>query len=769
MQIGVVGRSEEAENGRSASNRLHATKGRMKGSTSDSDAPLRVPVPFLKWAGGKSIIADKVIQRLGPIPDGGTYFESFLGGGAVFFRFRPPRAVLLDSNVVLIRTYRVVKDLTEALIEELQNLPAPATKQRFEDRREDFNALLPVPSADASLGRDDVRRAALMIWLNHTGYNGLYRVNQDGKYNVPYGYAEKPFIFDSDNLRAASAALKRSDVKLIADDYAVVLALTKPGDVLYFDPPYHPPEDTPGFTSYTQEGFGPLDQERLAAVVQRLIEKGCRPVVSNSLNPNIQELYIGLRQDPVLVSRAINCVGTKRGKVPELLIYPKSRTTLHAQWDKVIEECGFGLDGHATFEVTSRRVSDITHKQPRLIAKMDSREELPYSLASKHYFVLPVTERKYALVPGEGYHNLEDPNATPKSYEAARQVPVTVALKAGESAAIQTALYSGLLEEVVGVPRLRPTLHNDMIRLKGTRIHYGNAWSLAINGAQVEVDAGFENHEEFFLFECKNWYRGQLRNFNVRQLFFPQIRALNDLRAAGRDWKVRCFFLNVEPDTSIYRFWEYAFHDDHDYSSMYNVAQSAYELVQRRGRQPPQLLEQLASIAAVKTDYIPQANDPTKVLALLQGVAEGYNTVPDVAARFRFDPRQSHYYGEAAEEIGLLERTHGGLFSLTGEGAKIAALRTDEATHALIEQIFTLPVFHEIAAAAIRSKKSVVDSEALLVILKACSKGRYNETTLHRRSQSVARWVNWIGETTGTIRVRPAPRIRPELRSLDSY
>lgn len=741
----------------------------MQTLDSSGGTSTRVPVPFLKWAGGKSVIADRIIKRLGPIPADSTYFEPFIGGGAVFFRLRPARAVILDSNVVLIRTYRVVKERVEALIQELRNIPPPRSIEDFEERRVEFNDLLPAPPGAGELNRKDVRRAALMIWLNHTCFNGLYRVNQGGKFNVPYGYAERPFIYDPDNLRAASGALNQSEAKLVAGDYATVLALAKVDDRLYFDPPYHPPEDTPGFTSYTSEGFGPADQERLASVVQRLIERGCRPVVSNSLNPNIQELYIGLKQDPVLVPRAINCVGTKRGRVPELLIYPRSRTTLHAQWDKIVEVCGFGLDGHSTFEVTSDRVGKISGKQPRLIAKMDSREELPYTLASKHYFVLPVTARKYAIVPGEGYHDLEDPGAAPHVFHAQRQVPVTVALKAGESAAIQTALYSGLLEEVVGVPRLRPTLHNDMLRLKDTTIRYGDAWSLKINGAQVEVDAGFENHEEFFLFECKNWYRGQLRNFNVRQLFFPQLQALNDLRSRGLDWRVRCFFLNIEPDTSVYRFWEYGFSDIHDYSSMSCLNHSAYRLVQTGESLPPQLLDSLASIPAVQTNYIPQANDPTKLLALVQGVAEGFNTVPEIAARFRFDPRQSHYYGEAAEEIGLLERTHGGRFSLTAAGLEIAGLQTDRATHALIERVFTLPVFHEIAATAIRGKTTVLNTESLLPILRRCSGGRYNETTLHRRLQSVARWVNWIGETTGTIRVRSVPQVSPKALSLESF
>jgi hypothetical protein len=308
-----------------------------------------------------------------------------------------------------------------------------------------------------------------------------------------------------------------------------------------------------------------------------------------------------------------------------------------------------------------------------------------------------------------------------------------------------------------------------MVRLMDTQIRYDDAWTLDIDGAQVEVDAGFENHEEFFIFECKNWYRGQLRDFNIRQLFFPQLHALNMLHADGRNWRVRCFFLNIEPDTSTYRFWEYAFADAHDYSSMGLLKRSAYRLVQDKSSSPSRLLDQFAQVPLARTKYIPQANDPNKLLALIQGIAEGYDTVDEIADRMKFDPRQSNYYGEAAEELGLIDRGHGGRFALTGTGSDVARLQTDAATHALIERIFTLPVFHEIAETSVKEKKTVLDTDSLLPILKRSAKRRYNDTTLHRRVQCVARWVNWIGETTGTIRVRTTPKIRPELRTLDTY
>lgn len=725
----------------------------------------RVAVPFLKWAGGKSLTAGKIISRLGRIPPDAYYFEAFLGGGAVFFKLRPKNAVLIDSNLVLIRTWEVVKQNVEELIARLEEIPAPANKREFNAKRNEFNDLLPPP--DGQLNSEDFERAALLIWLNHTCYNGLFRVNREGKFNVPFGYYNRPFIFRADNLRAASQTLNAANAKLIPGDYSIVLDLAKRGDVLYFDPPYHPLGSTSNFTEYTSEGFGLNDQEKLASIVKTLIQRGCHPVVSNSSTREINDLYAGLSMEGVSVPRAINCIGTKRGAIQELIIYQSNRTTLHDQWTSVIQKSKFNLDGTSIFEITSKRVKELTGQEPRLVAKMDTREELPSLLASSNYFVLPVSNRKYAIVPGDGYHDLEEPQMEPGTFTSKQQIPVSIALKAGESAAVQTALYSGLLEEITGVQRLRPTLHNDRLRLGSTTIRYGDAWSLNIDGAQIEVDAGFEDTREFFLFECKNWYRNQLHDFNIRQLFFPYLHARKTLTQDKKDWKIRSFFLNVEPDTSVYRFWEYDFPRYNDYTSMRFINQAAFRLEQGRARNTDNLLESFSERSVTDTDYIPQADDAQKLIGLIQGIAEGYDTARQVAQRFQFDIRQSSYYGEAAEAIGLVERDRG-KFSLTEIGSKAAGLQTDKATRVVIEQIFSLPVFHDIAVYALQEKSSVVPQSAIRRIMLNSSRGRYNETTLSRRVQTVSSWLNWIGETTGVIRVQthePAVVGRP----IESY
>ncbi|MCI4352697.1 MAG: Dam family site-specific DNA-(adenine-N6)-methyltransferase [Thermoplasmata archaeon] len=700
-----------------------------------------------------------MIARLGPAEAASTYFEPFLGGGAVFFRLQPKHAVLSDLNRSLTDTYAAVKTNVEDLITELEKLCPPSTRKAYEAIREEFNELRRIGRGGTR--SDSIRRSSLFIWLNHCCFNGLYRENKDGDFNVPFGYYKDAFIYDPSNLREASRALEAAHADLKCADYATVLSSVRPGDQVYLDPPYDPVGGTANFTGYTSSGFGAENQWQLSNLVHQLIQRSCRVVMSNSPTPDIRELYSDMSHEMVLVPRAINCNGSKRGRVGEMLLFPRQRLTLHDRLDRVIRHKGFKLDGIQTYQFTSAELKAIGGAEPRLIAKMDTREQLPPMLADRGYFLIPTSTRNYAIVPGEGYHDLEGIDEPPKSYTPDREIPVTVALKSGESAAIQTALYSGLLEKVVGVPQLKSTLHNDKVTIHDSEIHYGKDWSLRLKGAQAEVDAGFENHGDFFLFECKVWSHATLRDFNVRQLFFPQLQALEEFEIRGLKLRPRCFFLNVEPDSATYRFWEYTFGDPHDYSDIRLVQKSAYRLAQDKPSSPTDLLEELLQQEISQTTYVPQADDPSKLVALLDGVGEGLTTADQLADRFQFDPRQSNYYGEAAEELGMLTRERGRGFSLTALGAKIAKDRSDVAARAVIERILTLPVFRGIAESAIKAHNPTIDLELIPQMIVRTAKDRYNETTIRRRTQSVAAWLNWIGEVTGTIRVRPSP---PPLR-----
>lgn len=273
--------------------------------------------PFIKWAGGKGQLLPELSQRL-PY-DFRRYYEPFVGGAALFFHlFNGGRlrhgAVLSDFNHELILCYQVVRDDVEALIAALQQHHTHRLDREYFmwvrgwDRQPDFAR------------RSPVERAARTIFLNRTCYNGLYRLNNKGQFNAPFGYYKNPLICDPENMRAASDALR--DVELRAADFGAVADRVEPGDLVYFDPPYVPVSATSSFTHYTGQTFGPEDQRRLARLFDSLMERGVYVMLSNSRTPLAEELYAAhaISTSVVFASRKINCDGRKRGNVEELIV-----------------------------------------------------------------------------------------------------------------------------------------------------------------------------------------------------------------------------------------------------------------------------------------------------------------------------------------------------------------------------------------------------------------------------------------------------------------
>ncbi len=261
------------------------------------------PRPFLKWAGGKTQLLAELHKRF-PRPFR-RYHEPFLGGGAVFFSMCPARAVLSDINPDLINTYRAIREDPEAVIAELMR--HAATEEHFYEVR-----------AQAPATLSQAEGAARTIFLNRTCFNGLYRVNKKGQFNVPFGRYDNPTICDPDNLHAVSLALQRAEV-MHADAMSVVDRAER-GDLVYFDPPYAPLSKTASFTSYAKGGFGEPEQERLAEVFATLAQKGVSVVLSNSDTPLIRKLYKGFTIDAVHARRAINSRADRRGPVGEVIV-----------------------------------------------------------------------------------------------------------------------------------------------------------------------------------------------------------------------------------------------------------------------------------------------------------------------------------------------------------------------------------------------------------------------------------------------------------------
>jgi DNA adenine methylase len=261
------------------------------------------PRPFLKWAGGKS----QLLSQFAPLfpASYGRYFEPFVGGCAVFFHLGPRSATLSDVNAELIDCYQAVKDDVEAVI-------AALGAHVYE--RDHFYRVRQIDPKTLSLPE----RAARTIYLNKTGFNGLYRVNSKGRFNVPFGRYEKPRFCDPKNLRACAGALKTA--ALGVDDFAGVLKKAKKRDFVYFDPPYVPVSETSDFTAYIPGGFGWAEQERLAEVFDELDRRGVNVMLSNSDVPRLRELYGRYRVERVEAARSINSKATGRGKIAEIVV-----------------------------------------------------------------------------------------------------------------------------------------------------------------------------------------------------------------------------------------------------------------------------------------------------------------------------------------------------------------------------------------------------------------------------------------------------------------
>jgi DNA adenine methylase len=280
------------------------------------------PRPFLKWLGGKRQLlpalvraVEQSIARHGPIQ---RYHEPFLGGGALFFGLAERGLLgrgsfICDVNANLIDAYLGIQRDVEGVIECLRAHAARHAQAYYYEVR-------------ASEPRNTIERAARIIYLNRTGYNGLYRENRKGKFNVPFGRYKNPRILDAENLRRVAAVL--SDAEIRAADFHWTLTVARPGDLVYFDPPYHPISKTSDFTSYSRDGFGEEGQRALEQVARELVARGVHVIASNSMTEFTRELYADFAVGEIQATRRINSKADRRGPVPEAIF-----TSFPVDWE----------------------------------------------------------------------------------------------------------------------------------------------------------------------------------------------------------------------------------------------------------------------------------------------------------------------------------------------------------------------------------------------------------------------------------------------------
>lgn len=268
--------------------------------------------PIVKWVGGKRQLLAEIMPFINK--NCSTYVEPFVGGGAVFFELQPKKAIINDYNAELINVYTTVRDFPEELIEKLE-------EHNRENSEAYFYQLRALDRTAAYLSMDNVEKAARVLYLNKTCYNGLYRVNAAGHFNSPYGKYKNPNIVNAETIRAMSKYLQNPQIVIQQGDYRKALKGLRKGAFVYLDPPYMPLSASSSFTGYTENGFTYEQQVALKKECDKLKKKGIAFLQSNSDCPQIRELYKDYNIKIVQAKRAINSNANKRGEINEVLIY----------------------------------------------------------------------------------------------------------------------------------------------------------------------------------------------------------------------------------------------------------------------------------------------------------------------------------------------------------------------------------------------------------------------------------------------------------------
>lgn len=265
--------------------------------------------PILKWVGGKRQLLPEIIELL---PDKiTTYYEPFLGGGALLFHLQPKKAFVNDINPELINLYTIIKESPKELIEDLK---------KHVNESEYFYEVRGLDRTEKYMTMSNVEKASRILYLNKTCYNGLFRVNSMGEFNTPFGRYKNPKIVEEITINAVSHYFNNSDIRITSCDYKEALKGIRKGSFVYFDPPYDPISDSSSFTGYAKGGFGKEEQIRLKEFCDTLTQKGVKFLLSNSATPFIKELYKDYQINFVRAKRNINSKKELRGEVEEVLI-----------------------------------------------------------------------------------------------------------------------------------------------------------------------------------------------------------------------------------------------------------------------------------------------------------------------------------------------------------------------------------------------------------------------------------------------------------------
>lgn len=602
-------------------------------------------------------------------------------------------------------------------------------------------------------------------------------MNAKGEFNVPPGVYKDPDFVLEERIRKASSVLKHLDI--YNTDFSYVLDASGKGDIVYFDPPYQPVSATSAFTAYSRDGFDFEDQRRLMRLMAKLDKKGVHVVLSNSAASEMIELYSeleGFTIEKVDARRAINCNGSKRGTVGEIIVTNVERTheeswflpritlaptkKMDRVWEQVINGLSLDLTKDVSQPIPATAFRKYADFEARNACKIDSSQDLPAPLRTRNMFPLPIENGSYVLVKGQGFHEFEPIDSPTRTFDSKLDYELTTATGLGESMFMHYAYNTGLLSDFVGIDALWKT-NEGRFYAGEFSFMVGQVGPIVQKSTQVQVDGLFEGKDSIIIIEAKT---KEHSDFIVRQLYYPY-RHWTAL--SNKD--VKSIFMSVDLDSRAYSLWQYHFDRPNDYGSI-ELERSARFVIKEHPRDGRELNRISADPDLMD---IPQADDVEKVCLMPLLVAKGFTTSEKLAKQVGFTPRQALYYTEAAEQLGLVERSRveGKMrFSLTEMGVKVVTSRPDRRHELVAEQLMRLPIMREVFNALEgRGAEGYLSRDDVARIIQKNS--HLNMTTSYRRAGTVCAWFSWMSSHYGVIRIRGKylTLYEAEQSSLDAY
>jgi len=414
-------------------------------------------------------------------------------------------------------------------------------------------------------------------------------------------------------------------------------------------------------------------------------------------------------------------------------------------WEKVIEKLDIDLSTDVSEEIPAKKFREIANREARIAAKVDSRRELPNILEENGYFILPVRNGYYRLIRGDGFHELESISEEPTTFNSQLNFELTTGGKTGESKYLQYAYNSGLISDFTKINDLFLT-ETGRFRAKEFEFYVGNVGPIKQKGVQIQTDGLFEGKDNIVIIEVKT---RRLEDFNIRQLYYPYRHVYKN-----SEKEIYTIFMYADTESDEYNFWMYNFDNPEDYLSLNLIGSKKYNIIEDPLEEEDIEVEEDEEIGW----KIPQANSMDKIQMIPFLVNEGYNDVKKLKKIFEFRGRQSSYYREATEMLGLITHEKEGrkfVYKLTEIGEEYIKLRPDKRNELLARQIMKLPIMNFIFELLVKKtaeslgKGGKVSKDEISEIIR--EKSHLSKGTPNRRASTLISWFGWISENLGII------------------